>query len=483
MDWATFFNALTPGINNALSIYSNHQQQKTQNEKSMLTELASDKYDPEVRKLAMDGLMDPGSAGKYLSKIKDMMAVNVAVPPPVPGPPPGPPMGAGAGVTGAAGPVMAPTPGPGPGPVPAGPAEAPPGSPGTAAYAGPAISMRGSLAQPGGSPTQGSPMSVPQLPPPPKIDGQAGAPGAGPAPASTAPPSPGITSPKPAASTTPAPAQGLLGDVSQIPQVLSAVGVERPTAPDRGELRTQAAAEFGSYTPEEIEDPNFIYTNRMVDPTKQRIQADYRQRLQQATTAAMSTWKQEDQQYMQGVIALVSQMGQENRADQRQKASDERQISAQAATDARHRSSMDEATKRQALAAWQQEMRDVEKLRNPTGMADQLALKRDPGMVDKRIAAANERYAAITGQPAPGVGAPGAPGAPAASNRPAPTPTPMPKKASTGGPPAAPVSPQEESRASQLIARMRQQGIQDTDDLPPADAQFLADYYRRKRGI
>lgn len=501
MDWATFFQALQPGINNALSIYSNNQQQKTQNEKAMLSELASDKYDPEVRKLAVDGLMDPGNGTKYLTKIKDLMAGVVAAVPAAP--PAGPSAAAGDSVTGVAGPIMA---GPPAGGAPAGPGE-PPTAP--VGQAGPAISMRGSMAQPAGSPTQGAAMTVPQLPAPPPVGKPAGA-GAGAAPpaAPTAPPAPGPTAPQPTTGGgARPPAQGLMGEVSQVPQMLAAVGVERPAAPDPDAFRKQAAAEFGNYTPEQIEDPNFIYTNKMVDPQKQQIQAAYRQRVQQVTTTGMSAWKQEDQQYMQGVLALLSQVGQEHRADRRQEASDKRHISAQAASEGRQRTAADEATKRQALAAWQQEMRAIAKAKadDPSGMTE----KRNPGAFAARIAAANEQYFNTTGQRAPGAetggargadaggapvawpgmeDAPGGPpnraGAAASPAATAPTPTPAPGgKKLAASPPNAPITPQDEARFSQIRAKMRQQGIQDHTELPPDEQRFVEDYARRKRGL
>jgi hypothetical protein len=444
--------------------------------------------DPETQKLALAGLADMhhksggwkavfGQPASHpsVTKLRQLLAAQ-AGPPPAPGMPEAgsaaPPPGS------AVAPLsFAPTTGGSPGPVEIGQA-----GPGELAFRGP------------------SSASSEDLPLPPQISGpppSAALPSASPTAATGS--SAGVSHPPgPQAAGTPS---SLDEELSQIPRHLEALGVGKPQAmEDPKAIRAKVASEFG-YSPEELEKANFAYTNHLRDPHKERLQTEYRTRLREATTLALSEHKGDTSAYEAAVRQLAGQTYTTHRAEASQTAAEKRYEASEVARERRfgaaeagreHRAetASDRQMERQARAQMERTIAGAQKTAEADLPRDPLQrrmfLKQNPTLVADRkaeiVAEARAEYQRSLGRTShevgedAGGGPPAAPTTAAASSGPPAAPS-----FAIAGPPPAPVTAEDEQRAAQLLAQLKRRGASNLDGLNPEDQRFLRDYMARKK--
>jgi hypothetical protein len=236
---------------------------------------------------------------------------------------------------------------------------------------------------------------------------------------------------------------------------------------------------------EELESAEFAYPGRLLDPGRQKIQQEYRSRLGEGERLAQSQYRTEKTSYEATIRSMVAQFvgaaetgarieSQETRADKRA-----REI------ESRRERTASAALKKSAKLQLSRALERAEKYRNPTDLLEQAMAKQDPtafqARYDQAVEQAYANYEMVTGEPAPGRDAPTTPRAPLGQppgmsavqvKRPA-------GGLPSAGPPGAPITPEEERRASQIIQRIKRQNLQTTAELSQGDRDFLLDYYRR----
>ncbi len=307
------------------------------------------------------------------------------------------------------------------------------------------------------------------------------------------------------------------GELEQITVGFERLGVGKPPPPPTAEaVRDRVAKEFG-HTATELEDPNFGFTNHMRDPAKEKLQNEYRSRLQQEVSRETSTYRSEESSFAAGVRTAYAQLMQTGRAEtSAREAESRREKSAQAAEgradrrqreyEARQEKRDAEIREREAYANLQKARTQANRLLNPKSFEERVLLKHNRAQIEAQAAAmiedAETEYRVRTQKEPPGVrfgtGAasgtqlPAAPpAAPSAAPPTSPAGVPAAGRATApargpggfGPPPLAQVTPMEEQRAAQLLATLRRRGEDSLDSLSLEDQNFLRDYMTRKKSM
>lgn len=481
LNLGAFWEGAAPGVNAAVEDARRHQQERMQAEHDIITGYADpSKYHPSVVAAAQQQLLEMAQdhvngkykAGKYVKGLAPLLNPSAAPGAAMTGPPAADAGGADASASGAAQAYSGTLPGKPGAEMSQGSAALPDKSPTEAPAAGGPPAAGAAAPQPAPTPAPAPPQAAQAAP---------AAPG-GPPPAAAAP-APGPLSQ--ALRGTPVD-QALAGNAywASLKEKLDAVHAAMPSHDDR---RKQAAAMHG-YSPEQLENPNFEFTDAngnpaiQRDPAKAAARTGYQTHLQRMedqggteeralagqlytteraeVTAEGTDRRQAERQKFQeeqaGRSADRREAGYDARADRRQRAAEERTAAASKDKEAHENKRALRVALAHADADYRKRMADVAHLKPEDKFYQQTKTAAEAAKQDA-IEEARAQYSEFaSGKELGAPPAEGKPGTPAVAG-PAPTPTPTASAAhnpSNGPPP----SPDMLKRATTLATRARALG-------------------------